>query len=71
MHTHKNAAAPDSGAVYTFALNGVPLYEARIHAVNGCWATVEVLRPLDGPHSGQYKPGQRFDIKVASYSITE
>jgi len=69
-HIHKNAAAPDEGSVYRFELNGVPLYEARIRAVNGCWATIEVIRPIEGPHLSQYKPGQQFDIKVASYTIT-
>jgi len=46
-----------AGKKYECLLNGTPLYEARIHNVMGCWATVEVVRPLPGPHEHQYKTG--------------
>jgi len=68
-HTHTTAEAPTPGRNYECLLNGTPLYEARVHNVMGCWATVEVLRPLPGPHEHQYRPGQTFDIRVSSYTF--
>ena len=69
--THKAADTPFPGKKYECQLNGTPLYEARIHNVMGCWATVEVVRPLPGPHEHQYKTGQTFDIRVSSYTFHE
>lgn len=69
--THKAADAPTPGKQYDCLLDGTPLYEARIQNVMGCWATVEVVRPLPGPHEHNYKPGQTFDIRVSSYTFQE
>jgi hypothetical protein len=69
VDTHKAVDAPMAGKKYECLLNGTPLYEARVHNVMGCWATVEVVRPLPGPHEHQYKPGQTFDIRVSSYTF--
>ena len=69
VDSHKTADALTAGKSYECLLNGTPLYEARIHNVMGCWATVEVVRPLPGPHEHQYKPGQTFDIRVSSYTF--
>ncbi len=63
------AEAVKEGAVYRCAFRGVPLYEARIERIAGCWATVYVIRPLEGPHERQYASGQTFDIRLASYSF--
>lgn len=52
-------------------MNGAPLYEAHIRNVTGCWATVEVVQPLPGPHQHNYKAGQTFDIRVGSYTFRE
>jgi hypothetical protein len=68
-HTHTMAETPTPGRNYECLLNGAPLYEARVHNVMGCWATVEVLRPLPGPHEHNYRPGQTFDIRVSSYTF--
>jgi hypothetical protein len=67
--THMTAEAPTPGRKYECLLNGTPLYEARVHNVMGCWATVEVVRPLPGPHEHNYRPGQTFDIRVSSYTF--
>ncbi len=67
--THKTAGVLTPGKSYECLLNGMPLYEARVHSVMGCWATVEVVRPLPGPHEQQYKPGQTFEIRVSSYTF--
>jgi hypothetical protein len=69
VETHKTADVLTPGKNYECLLNGTPLYEARIHNVMGCWATIEVVRPLPGPHEHQYKPGQTFDIRVSSYTF--
>jgi len=69
VHTHRAVDAPTPGKMYECLLNGTPLYEARIHNVMGCWATVEVVRPLPGPNEHRYKPGQTFDIRVSSYTF--
>ena len=69
VDSHKTADALTAGKSYECLLNGTPLYEARVHNVTGCWATVEVVRPLPGPHEHQYKPGQTFDIRVSSYTF--
>ena len=71
MHSHTTINEPMPGKEYHCALNGTPLYEARIKSVMGCWATVEVVRPLPGPHEQSYKPGESFDIRVASYTFNE
>ena len=71
IETHKIADVPTPGKSYECLLNGTPLYEARIHNVMGCWATVEVVRPLPGPHEHNYKPGQTFDIRVSSYTFAK
>ncbi|HTR80432.1 MAG TPA: hypothetical protein VMM58_02300 [Bacteroidota bacterium] len=70
-HTHRVADAPAPGKEYQCSMNGTPLYNARIQNVMGCWATVEVVRPLPGPYQDQYKTGQRFDIRVSSYTFHE
>ncbi len=69
IDTHKTADVLTPGKSYECLLNGTPLYKARIHNVMGCWATVEVVRPLPGPYEHQYKPGQMFDIRVSSYTF--
>ena len=69
VETHKTSDVPTPGKSYECLLNGTPLYEARVHNVMGCWATVEVVRPLPGRHEHQYKPGQTFDIRVSSYTF--
>ena len=69
--THKAVDAPAAGKMYECALNGTPLYEAKIQDVAGCWATVEVVRPLPGPHEQLYRAGQTFDIRVSSYTFRE
>ena len=69
VDSHKTADALTAGKSYECLLNGTPLYEARVHNVMGCWATVEVVRPLPGPHEHQYKSGQTFDIRVSSYTF--
>jgi hypothetical protein len=69
VETHKTADVLTPGKSYECLLNGTPLYEARIHNVMGCWATVEVVRSLPGPHEHNYKPGQTFDIRVSSYTF--
>jgi len=71
MHTHNAAAAPIPGKRYQCLMNGTPLYEARVRDVMGCWATVEVVQPLPGPHEHNYKAGQTFDIRVSSYTFRE
>ncbi len=63
------AEAVKEGEVYRCAFRGVPLYEARIERIAGCWATVRVVQPLEGPHKRQYAAGQEFDIRLASYSF--
>ena len=68
---HREVDAPTPGKTYQCALNGAPLYEAKIQNVTGCWATVEVVKPLPGPHGHNYTPGQTFDIRVSSYTFNE
>ena len=68
---HTAVDAPSPGKTYQCTLNGAPLYEAKIQNVMGCWATVEVVKPLPGPHEQNYKPGQTFDIRVSSYTFDE
>ena len=68
MHTHN---APEPGKNYRCSIGGTPLYDAHIRSVMGCWATVEVVQPLPGPHEHNYKPGQTFDIRVSSYTFRE
>jgi hypothetical protein len=68
---HRVAEAPMPGKQYQCMLNGMPLYEARIKDVMGCWATVEVVHPIPGPHESNYKSGQTFDIRVSSYTFQE
>ena len=68
---HTMPEEPVRGKNYQWLLNGTPLYEARVRDVMGCWATVEVLRPLPGPHEHNYRPGQTFDIRVSSYTFRE
>ncbi len=70
-HTHASPDAPAPGKKYQCLMNGTPLYEARVHDVMGCWATVEVVRPIPGPHAHNYQPGQTFDIRVSSYTFRE
>jgi hypothetical protein len=69
MHIHTAVDAPTPGNRYECLLNGTPLYEAWIQNVMGCWATVEVVRSLPGPHQHNYKAGQTFDIRVSSYTF--
>lgn len=71
IHTHTAAEAPTPGKTYQCVLNGTPLYEAHIRNVSGCWATIEVVQPLPGPHQHNYKAGQTFDIRVGSYTFRE
>ena len=71
VHTQAAADAPAAGKKYQCLLNGMPLYDARIKNVTGCWATVEVVRPLPGPHEYNYRTGQTFDIRVSSYTFHE
>jgi len=71
VNTHKTADALTPGKKYECQLGGTPLYEARIHNIAGCWATVEVVRSLPGPNEHHYKPGQTFDIRVSSYTFHE
>jgi len=68
---HTMPDEPVRGKSYQWLLNGTPLYEARVRDVMGCWATVEVLRPLPGPHEQNYRSGQTFDIRVSSYTFRE
>lgn len=70
-HMQRVAEAPMQGKQYQCLLNGMPLYEARIKEVMGCWATVEVVQPIPGPHESNYKSGQTFDIRVSSYTFQE
>lgn len=58
------------GSQYTVAMNGRPLYVARVMKFHGgCWATVQVEQALDAELSKHYQPGTTFDIKVAQYEI--
>ena len=70
-HTHEALNGPSPGKTYQCLMNGTPLYDARVQNVTGCWATVEVVRPLPGPHEHNYKQGQTFDIRVSSYTFRE
>ena len=56
---------------YICSLNSTPLYEAKIKNFSGCgcWATVEVVNPIEGPHKKNYSVGQIFDIKVSYYEF--
>ena len=70
-HMDRVAESLTPGKQYQCVLNGMPLYEARIKDVMGCWATVEVVQPIPGPHESNYKSGQTFDIRVSSYTFQE
>jgi len=70
-HTHRVVESPAPGKLYECLLNGTPLYDARVKDVMGCWATVEVVQPIPGPHESNYKSGQTFDIRVSSYTFQE
>jgi hypothetical protein len=71
MHTQTFAASPAVGKIYRCAFQGNVLYEAKIRKLEGCWATVEVIKALPGPHEHHYRPGQTFDIRHASYEFIE
>ena len=71
MHSNVHESGPVPGKIYRCVYNGSPLYEARIEHLNGCWATVEVVKPFPGPHEHNYRPGQKFDIRHASYEFIE
>lgn len=62
--------APEQGGVYTVVLNNAPIYDAEIVKYGGgCWATVKVVRPLEGANADLYTPGSEFDVRVAMYEF--
>lgn len=71
MHTHTLKFSPDIGKTYTCYLHDTALYSATIEKIQGCWATVTVVRPAPGKFEQHYRTGQQFDIKVAMYEFEE
>jgi hypothetical protein len=70
--THQKVSEADFilGTEYELALNGTPLYRARVEKFHGgCWATVQVTSVVSTNAVG-ITPGMVFDIKVAEYQVT-
>lgn len=62
--------APRKGERYTVCSAGKPLYEAEIVKYGGgCWATVQVVRPVDEQLANVFHPGDTFDMRVAMYEF--
>lgn len=62
-------ARPEQGGKYLFTLEEKELYTAEITDYKGgCWATVQIESASE-EFVNVYKPGMKFDIKVANYDI--
>lgn len=70
--THEKRSLDDvtPGQTYLVGMNGTELYHGTVTKFHGgCWATIRVEKPIDGPMAQHYRQGMEFDIKVANYTL--